>query len=114
MDEENVQQQYGLQTFGRWQLQDIASLSEQIMVEESEYESLPTENLGVHMLAGGFAGIMEHCVMYPVDFVKVCLLSFVLLFCSRRTKEHLLCRGEDTYFQNRNRTCWFGFGKYER
>ena len=40
-------------------------------MEESEYETLHTENLGVHMLAGAFAGIMEHCVMYPVDFVKV-------------------------------------------
>ena len=51
------------------------------MMEESEYESLPTENFGVHMMAGAFAGIMEHCVMYPVDFVKVmswfvCMIKF--------------------------------------
>ena len=72
MDEENINQ-YGLQTFGRWSLQELTSLSEQIM-DEPEYESLPTENLGVHMLAGGFAGVMEHCVMYPVDFVKVHLV----------------------------------------
>ena len=68
MEEDNFGQ-YGLQ-FGRWKLQELASLGEQMM-EESEYESLPTENIGVHMLAGGFAGVMEHCVMYPIDFVKV-------------------------------------------
>lgn len=44
-------------------------------MEESEYETLHTENLGVHMLAGAFAGIMEHCVMYPVDFVKTRMQS---------------------------------------
>ena len=38
---------------------------------EVEYESLPTENVFVHMVAGAAAGIMEHCVMYPVDLVKV-------------------------------------------
>ena len=51
-------------------LQNLALFSELIM-EESEYESLPSQNIGVHLAAGGFAGIMEHCVMYPVDFVKV-------------------------------------------
>ena len=25
----------------------------------------------IHIMAGGAAGIMEHCVMYPVDSVKV-------------------------------------------
>jgi len=37
-----------------------------------EYESLPR---GVptttHMMAGAVAGVMEHCVMFPVDCVKV-------------------------------------------
>ena len=41
------------------------------MMDESEYESLPTENFRVHLIAGGFAGVMEHCAMYPIDFVKV-------------------------------------------
>lgn len=36
-----------------------------------EYESLPTKSVGVHMMAGACAGIMEHCVMYSVDSVKV-------------------------------------------
>lgn len=35
-----------------------------------EYESLPTTSIGVNMTAGAFAGIMEHCVMYPIDSVK--------------------------------------------
>ncbi|XP_015513560.1 mitoferrin-1 isoform X1 [Neodiprion pinetum] len=35
-----------------------------------EYESLPTGSVAVHMTAGALAGIMEHCVMYPLDSVK--------------------------------------------
>jgi hypothetical protein len=103
MDEENINNQYGLQ-FGRWKLQELASLSEQIM-EESEYETLHTENLGVHMLAGAFAGIMEHCVMYPVDFVKVYFI-FSLIKIKRfhnksdtiflpTIREFVLCRRND-------------------
>ena len=42
------------------------------MADEGEYESLPpTSSMSTHMLAGAAAGIMEHCVMYPVDCVKV-------------------------------------------
>lgn len=40
-------------------------------MEEVDYESLPTDKLSVHLLAGGAAGMMEHCAMYPVDCVKV-------------------------------------------
>lgn len=42
---------------------------------EVDYERLPTENAFVHMVAGGAAGIMEHCVMYPVDIVKTRMQS---------------------------------------
>ena len=38
---------------------------------EVDYESLPTNSLWQHLLAGGMAGVMEHCCMYPVDCVKV-------------------------------------------
>ena len=38
---------------------------------EVDYESLPTDRISAHLIAGGAAGIMEHCVMYPVDCVKV-------------------------------------------
>ena len=40
-------------------------------MDDSEYESLPTEKVTVHLAAGAMAGVMEHCVMYPVDCVKV-------------------------------------------
>ncbi|XP_064630233.1 mitoferrin-2-like [Lineus longissimus] len=40
-------------------------------MSEDEYESLPgTTTISTHMMAGAFAGVMEHCVMYPVDCVK--------------------------------------------
>ncbi|KAF2399825.1 mitoferrin-1 [Trichodelitschia bisporula] len=36
-----------------------------------DYESLPPNfSLGANMLAGAFAGIAEHSVMYPVDLLK--------------------------------------------
>lgn len=40
-------------------------------MEKDDYESLPTNSVAVHMTAGALAGIMEHCVMYPFDSVKV-------------------------------------------
>lgn len=44
-------------------------------MEDSEYESLPTERVTVHLAAGALAGVMEHCVMYPVDCVKTRMQS---------------------------------------
>lgn len=44
-------------------------------IDIDEYESLPTSSVGTHMLAGAAAGIMEHCVMYPVDSVKTRMQS---------------------------------------
>ena len=41
-------------------------------MNEDEYESLPETATPLdHMLAGAAAGIMEHCIIYPVDVVKV-------------------------------------------
>ena len=40
-------------------------------MDEVDYESLPTDRLSAHLVAGAAAGVMEHCVMYPVDCVKV-------------------------------------------
>lgn len=40
-----------------------------------DYETLPTESVGTHMIAGAIAGIMEHCVMYPLDSVKTRMQS---------------------------------------
>lgn len=45
-------------------------------MDDSEYESLPTEKVTVHLAAGALAGVMEHCVMYPVDCVKVRSIYF--------------------------------------
>ena len=42
---------------------------------DDDYESLPESSaISAHMLAGAAAGISEHCVMYPVDCVKVSFL----------------------------------------
>lgn len=39
---------------------------------EADYEGLPQgAATSTHMLAGAVAGIMEHCLMYPIDCVKV-------------------------------------------
>lgn len=40
-----------------------------------DYETLPTNDVILHMNAGAIAGIMEHCVMYPLDSVKTRLQS---------------------------------------
>jgi len=45
------------------------------ILEFDEYESIPTSSVTAHMLAGAFAGIMEHCVMYPLDSVKTRMQS---------------------------------------
>jgi solute carrier family 25 iron transporter 28/37 len=42
------------------------------MTEEYDYESLgQNATLAQDALAGAFAGIAEHCAMYPVDSIKV-------------------------------------------
>lgn len=47
-------------------------ITEAALDPEDLYESLPTASATTHMLAGSMAGILEHCVMYPIDSVKVC------------------------------------------
>uniref|UniRef100_A0A8C5QI05 Solute carrier family 25 member 28 n=1 Tax=Leptobrachium leishanense TaxID=445787 RepID=A0A8C5QI05_9ANUR len=45
-------------------------------LKEPEYEALPEgSTVTTHMLAGAVAGIMEHCLMYPVDCVKTRMQS---------------------------------------
>eukprot|EP00128_Syssomonas_multiformis_P006510 Colp12_sorted_trinity150504_noHs@5788 len=45
------------------------------MEGENEYETINTNNVYVHLGAGGAAGMMEHCVMYPVDCIKTRMQS---------------------------------------
>lgn len=40
-----------------------------------DYETLPTNNVLTHMTAGAIAGVMEHCIMYPLDSVKTRMQS---------------------------------------
>lgn len=55
----------------RVRISDMDNPESQHVVDEHDYESLPeTSTFTTHMAAGGIAGIMEHCVMYPVDCVK--------------------------------------------
>ena len=53
------------------------SVKIEIEMNFEDYESLPTNDVILHMNAGAIAGIMEHCVMYPLDSVKV-LRTFFL------------------------------------
>lgn len=43
-----------------------------VSVDSLDYEGLPQgASTSTHMLAGACAGIMEHCLMFPIDCVKV-------------------------------------------
>lgn len=44
-------------------------------MNSEDYETLPTDNVVTHMIAGAIAGVMEHCVMYPLDSVKTRMQS---------------------------------------
>lgn len=41
------------------------------LVDEEDYESLPTTSLKIQLLAGAIAGIAEHTIVYPIDAIKV-------------------------------------------
>ena len=70
------------------------------MSECDDYESLPSSTTATtHMLAGAAAGIMEHCVMYPVDCVKVCLYDGSSYLLSSRRIMAMICSSK-TYFVN--------------
>ncbi|XP_039630619.1 mitoferrin-2 isoform X1 [Polypterus senegalus] len=50
--------------------------SEADVIPQADYEGLPQgASVSTHMLAGAVAGIMEHCLMYPVDCVKTRMQS---------------------------------------
>lgn len=45
-----------------------------------DYEQLPTPSTSTNMIAGAAAGILEHCVMYPMDSIKVRFLFHTYVF----------------------------------
>jgi hypothetical protein len=47
------------------------TITEGLLPEELDYESLPTTSLRVQLLAGAIAGIAEHTIVYPIDAIKV-------------------------------------------
>lgn len=52
------------------------AVAEQTEEAEHDYEGLPQgASTRTHMLAGAVAGIMEHCLMFPVDCVKTRMQS---------------------------------------
>ncbi|XP_055018842.1 mitoferrin-2 isoform X1 [Boleophthalmus pectinirostris] len=54
----------------------IRVATEQTEDHEPDYEGLPQgASTRTHMLAGAVAGIMEHCLMFPVDCVKTRMQS---------------------------------------
>ncbi|XP_066550055.1 mitoferrin-2 [Amia ocellicauda] len=54
----------------------VQSPPEAAGIPEPEYEGLPQgASTSTHMLAGAVAGIMEHCLMYPIDCVKTRMQS---------------------------------------
>lgn len=59
---------------GEKQLQDFICSVQDGQTEdvEADYEGLPQgASTSTHMFAGAVAGIMEHCLMFPIDCVKV-------------------------------------------
>lgn len=44
-------------------------------LEVIDYESLPTTSTAVQMAGGAVAGVMEHCIVYPLDSVKTRMQS---------------------------------------
>jgi hypothetical protein len=47
------------------------TLTDTLLPEEEDYESLPTTSVRVQLLAGAIAGIAEHTIVYPIDAIKV-------------------------------------------
>ena len=58
------------------------------MVDAEDYEALP-ESTPFHIVAaaGAAAGVAEHCVMYPVDSVKVCCFQKLKIYTLNLAKD---------------------------
>lgn len=44
---------------------------------QDDYEEIKSAGIGANMIAGGAAGIVEHCVMYPVDCIKTRMMALL-------------------------------------
>lgn len=56
----------------------IKSIDTEYNMNFDDYEQLPTPSTSTNMIAGAAAGILEHCVMYPMDSIKVIQPFFIL------------------------------------
>jgi len=55
----------------------IQFLPKDVTAVDVDYEALPEDaSLAAHLMAGAFAGIMEHTVMFPVDSIKTRMQMF--------------------------------------
>jgi len=53
-------------------------MAENLNEDDFEFEGKREETTFlVHMIAGSFAGLMEHVAMYPLDTIKVKKLIFI-------------------------------------
>lgn len=51
-------------------------------VDILDYEALPDSlPASTHMVAGAIAGVAEHCIMYPVDCIKVTIYHNHYIYC---------------------------------
>lgn len=68
-------------------------LQEVTEVAEPDYEGLPQgASTSTYMLAGAVAGVMEHCLMFPIDCVKVSERSPKAPFMYRCTENTVISR----------------------
>lgn len=61
------------------------------MDEEYEYESLGANStMAQNAIAGAFAGIGEHCLMYPVDSIKVKIYIYICAVTEREGEKDIV------------------------
>lgn len=89
-----------------------------------DYESLPTTSIVTNMTAGAIAGVLEHCLMYPLDSVKTRMQSLspktsghsiIMTFTNMVKKEGLFrpIRGVGAVVAGAGPAHAFYFGTYE-
>lgn len=56
-----------------------------------DYEQLPTPSTATNMTAGAAAGVLEHCVMYPMDSIKVYYCVNLQIVCEPTECQRHFC-----------------------